>query len=94
MVAPLDDNYYDDLVEYENSAKRSLCFGYSFDASDYSAEAGAISSKLQEMLPALNAGMVADVDAAVDELVAALEDAGINDVIEANQAQLDAYLGK
>ena len=81
-------------MEYENSAKRSLCFGYSFDASDYSAEAGAISSKLQEMLPALNAGMVADVDAAVDELVAALEDAGINDVIEANQAQLDAYLGK
>lgn len=94
VVAPLDDNYYDDLVKYENSAKRSLCFGYSFDASDYSAEAGAISSKLQEMLPALNAGMVADVDAAVDELVAALEDAGINDVIEANQAQLDAYLGK
>ena len=46
------------------------------------------------MLPELNAGMVADVDAAVDELVAALEDVGINDVIAANQAQLDAYLGK
>lgn len=94
VIAPLDDNYYDELVAFEESADRSLCFGYSFDASDYSAEAGAISSKLQEMLPELNAGMVADVDAAVDELVAALEDVGINDVIAANQEQLDAYLGK
>ena len=37
---------------------------------------------------------VADVDKAVDELVAALEDAGINDVIADNQAQLNAFLGK
>ncbi len=94
IVTPLDDSYYNELVEYNDGCKKSLTFGYSFDASDYSAEAGAISSKLQEMLPALNAGMVADVDAAVDELVAALEDVGINDVIEANQEQLDAYLGK
>lgn len=94
VVAPLEDGYYEELVSYNDSCKKSLAFGYSFDASDYSAEAGAISSKLQEMLPELNAGMVADVDAAVDELVAALEDVGINDVIAANQAQLDAYLGK
>ena len=40
----------------------------------------------------LNAGMVSDVDAAVDELVKALEKAGINDVIKANQEQLDAFL--
>ena len=42
----------------------------------------------------LSAGLVENVDTAVDELVAALEDAGINDVIAANQAALDTYLGK
>jgi len=35
---------------------------------------------------------VADVDAAVDELVAALNAAGMQDVIDANQAALDAWL--
>lgn len=93
-VSPLDDSYYDELIAFDNNAKKSLSFGYSFDASDYSAEAGAISSVLQEKLPMLNAGMVEDVDAAVDELVKALEDAGINDVIAANQQQLDAYLAQ
>lgn len=93
-VAPLDDSYYDELIAFDSNAKKSLSFGYSFDASDYSAEAGAISAVLQEKLPMLNAGMVEDVDAAVDELVKALEDAGINDVIAANQQQLDAYLAQ
>lgn len=94
IVAPLTDSYYEDLQAFEDSAKKSVCFGYSFNAENYSAEAGAISSVLEEKLPMLNAGMVADVDAAVDELVKALEDAGINDVIEENQKQLDAYLAQ
>ncbi len=94
IVAPLTDSYYQDLADFEASAQKSKCFGYTFDAADYSAEAGAISAVLQEKLPMLNAGMVPDVDAAVDELVKALEDAGINDVIAANQEQLDAYLAQ
>ena len=49
---------------------------------------------LAEKLPALNAGEVADVDKAVDDLVAALKTAGIENVIAANQEQLNAYLSK
>jgi hypothetical protein len=40
----------------------------------------------------LNAGMVSYVDAAPDEFVKALEQAGINDAVKANQEQLDAFL--
>lgn len=94
IVSPLTDSYYEDLVEFENSAKKTLSFGYAFDSVEFSAEAGAISSVLQEKLPMLNAGEVEDVDAAVDDLVKALEAAGINDVIAANQEQFNAYLGK
>lgn len=61
---------------------------------EFNAEAAAIASVLAEQVPALNAGEVDDVDAAVDQLVADLETAGINDCIAANQAQLDAFLGQ
>lgn len=94
VLAPLTDAFYADADALEASAEKAACFGYSFDASDYGTEAGAISAVLQEKLPMLNAGAVADVDKAVDELLASLEAAGINDVIAANQEQLNAYLGK
>lgn len=94
IVAPLTDSYYDDVQAFENSAHKSLAFGYTFDSATFGAESGAISSVMQEKLPMLNAGEVADVDTAVDELVAALKSAGIDNVIAANQEQLNAYLGK
>ena len=92
VLAPMTDSYYDELETFEASAKKSLTFGYSFSGDAYSAQAGAIASVLAERLPALNAGTVDDVDKAVDDLVAALEKAGINDCITANQEALDAYL--
>jgi putative aldouronate transport system substrate-binding protein len=92
IVAPLTDSYPADTKAFENEAKMSLTFGYDFDGSAFSAEAGAIASVLEQKLPALNAGAVADVDAAVDELVAALNAAGMADIIAANQAALDAWL--
>ncbi len=94
IVAPLTDSYYEDVVAFENSAKKSTAFGYTFDAADYSTETSAISNVLQEKLPMLNAGQVQDVDKAVDELVAALKTAGIDDVIAANQAAFDAFRGQ
>lgn len=94
ILAPLTDSLYADMQNLEDNAKKSQAFGYIFDAADYSAEAAAINNVLAEKLPMLNAGEAADVDAAVDDLVAALKVAGIDKVIAANQAQLDAYLGK
>ena len=94
LMAPLTDDVYDTAEALEKDAVKSACFGYTFDASEWGTEAAAISSVLQEKLPMLNAGTVADVDKAVDELVTALEDAGMNDIIADNQKQLNAYLGK
>lgn len=94
IVAPLTDSYYADVQAFESEAHKSTAFGYTFDSTNFGAESGAISSVLQEKLPMLNAGEVADVDAAVDDLVASLKSAGIDDVIAANQEQLNAYLGK
>lgn len=94
IQAPLTDTYYDDLKTFNDTAKISKVFGYSFDASDYSAEAGAIASVLAEKLPMINSGDVEDVDVAVEELVSALQTAGIDDIIAANQKQLDAYLAQ
>lgn len=94
ILAPMTDDYYTELETFEASAKKSLTFGYSFSGEGLSAQAGAIASVLAERAPALNAGMVADVDKAVDDLIKALEAAGINDTIAANQAALDAYLNK
>lgn len=94
IVAPLTDSYYTDVQAFENEAHKSTAFGYTFDSTNFGAESGAISSVMQEKLPMLNAGEVADVDAAVDDLVASLKSAGIDDVIAANQEQLNTYLGK
>lgn len=94
IVSPLTDSYYDEVQAFENSALKSLAFGYSFDPSGFSAESGAVNNVLAERLPALNAGEVDDVDAAVDALVAAMENAGINNIITANQEQLNTFLGK
>ena len=94
ILTPLTDSLYDDMSKLTNSAKTSTAFGYSFDAGDFGAETAAINNVLAEKLPALNAGEVADVDAAVDDLLASLKTAGIDTMIAANQEQLNAYLGK
>ena len=92
VVAPLTDAYYEELKQFNDNAHVSKNLGYVFDASAFSAEAGAIASILEQKLPIINCGSVADVDAAVDELVAALKRAGIDDVIADNQRQLDEFL--
>ena len=94
VVAPVTDQYYDDLKTFNDEARVSKAFGYSFNADQYPTEAAAISAVLQEKLPMLNAGQVSDVHAAVEDLKAALDQAGMNDVIAGNQEQLNAYLGK
>lgn len=94
IVAPLTDSYYEDLKAFENSAKYSKTFGYFFDGTDYGAEAGAIASILEQKMPALNAGQVDDVDAYLDEMVEALNAAGMGDCIKANQEQLNSWLGQ
>lgn len=89
---PLDESYFDELVAYETEAPMSAAFGYTFDSSEYTAELGAIANVISQYLPVLNTGLAVDLDAQISEFQTALKNAGIDDVIAANQAQLDAYL--
>ncbi|MBR3401874.1 MAG: ABC transporter substrate-binding protein [Parasporobacterium sp.] len=89
---PLTDDYYEELAAWETNARTSLSFGYSFDAEAFSVEARNIARILDEYLPILNVGMAQDVDAEMDALVAALQEAGIDEIIAANNEQLQEYL--
>lgn len=89
---PLTDNYYEELAAWETNARTSLSFGYTFDAEAFSVEARNIARLLDEYLPILNVGMAQDVDAEMDALAAELRDAGMDEIIAANNEQLQTYL--
>ena len=79
----------------EAQAKTSDLTDYMFDDTDFQTESALLSSTINEYLPALQNGMHESEEAtlaAIDEFNAKLEAAGINDVIAANQAQLDAHI--
>ena len=42
IVAPLTDSLYADREAFDAASKKSKSFGYTFDATNFSAEAGAI----------------------------------------------------
>ncbi len=97
IESPAGDDYIEKLEEMENSATTSPIVGYMFDDTDYQTESAVLDSTINEYLPQLQCGMAGSEEATielVDQFVAALEAAGINDVIAANQEQLDAYLAE
>ena len=92
---PAGEDYIDQLQSLQDEATLSPLAGYMFDDTDFQTESAVISSTIQEYLPRLQNGMCDSEEetlALVDEFVGRLETAGINDVIAANQEQLDAYL--
>ncbi len=92
---PAGEDYIDQLQAIADEAVVSPLVGYMFDDTNFQTESSVISSTIQEYLPRLQNGMCESEQETldlVDEFVARLETAGINDVIAANQEQLDAYL--
>ncbi len=92
---PAGEDYVEQLQAMEDEATVSPLAGYMFDDTDFQTESSVISSTIQEYLPRLMNGMCDSEDetlALIDEFNAALESAGIYDVIAANQEQIDAYL--
>ncbi len=97
IETPAGEDYIEKLEELENSATTSPIVGYMFDDTDFQTESAVLSSTINQYLPQLQCGMAGSEEATialVNEFVAALEAAGINDVIAANQEQLDAYLAE
>lgn len=97
IQAPADDTYVDQLQAMEDAATVSPLCGYLFDDTMFQTEKSVIYTAILEYLPRLQNGMCESEEATlalIDEFNAKLEASGINDVIAANQEQLNAYLGK
>lgn len=95
VMSPADDSFIEKEQAFEASAEVSPLCGYMFDDSEFQTESSVLYSTILEYLPRLQNGMCATEEetlALIDEFNEALDAAGINDVIAANQEQLDAYL--
>lgn len=95
IQSPATEAYVDELAAFEETATISPLCGYMFDDSEFQTESSVIYSTIMEYLPRLQNGMCESEEATlalIDEFNQKLEASGINDVIAANQEQLDAYL--
>lgn len=88
--APLTLDYFPELEAFNKNMKYSPAFGYTFDTSEYSTDIAAIESVIAQYSDAINGGKV-DPSTQLPTFIQALKDAGIDKVMEANQAQYDAW---
>ena len=65
--------------------------GYAFDTTDYATQISNIDAVIKQYQPTLESGSESNLDAMYQEFITALEDAGINEVIAANQEQFDEW---
>ena len=86
-----DPKLWEKMEEFNDSAKSSKAVGFLFDSSNSSSEIAALSNIVKQYSGALYSGS-GDPDELIPELLKALDDAGINKVIQAKQEQLDAFL--
>ena len=89
---PATEKYYDQVRTFWESMQMSPLLGYVFDSSDVMTEIAAVNHVLDEYMPSLECGGIADVDGAIDHFNAALDAAGMDVIIQENQRQLDAWL--
>ena len=67
--------------------------GMALDTSKVSAQIAAVKAVVDQYKPSFNAGVL-DVDAEYQNFIDALYAAGMQDILDEYQAQLDAWLGK
>ena len=91
---PATPDLYDELSAFNAQARNSLSLGYVFNGESVSSEIAAVNAVVSLYLPALECGMLSDVDAALAAFNQELKNAGIDRIIEENQRQLDAWLNE
>lgn len=87
-------DYYDKMKAANASAQRSKAFGCQFDMTSVTDAVSACTNVVGQYREALASGSVDDFDGTLAQFQQALKDAGIDEIITAKQAQLDAFLGK
>ena len=94
MFEPNEDSFYERSREYTEKALTitSSALGYSFVSDSYQNEIAAITSVMNRYLSSLEYGTVTDLEGTYQEFISALDAAGMNKLVEANQAQFDAWM--
>lgn len=85
-----DDNYWDRMQEFNDSAIKSKALGFTFDPTPVKSEYAALNNVLNEYRLGLENGEM-DPDIYLPKFQEALKSAGIDKVVAEKQAQLDAW---
>ncbi len=94
VYEPLTLDYYTEAEAFNESiteAEQSCTLGYVFNSSNVSTQVAAVDAVVSQYTGIIATG-AQDPDTVLDEFNNALEDAGIYEVIEENQRQLDEWL--
>ena len=78
-------------LEQNKNAKTSVAMGFTFDNSAVKTEYTAVTNVIEQFLPGLFCGSV-DPATEIPTFLQRLQDAGLNEIIAAKQAQLDAWV--
>ncbi len=85
-----DPDVWQELKEFNDNAVLSPLYGFSYDSSNVTNEITAITNVEEKYLTILKCG-AADVDSTLEQFLAELETAGIQNVINDVQAQMDSW---
>jgi len=92
---PLDDRFDAMQAEWEQNIKPAHVYdGFNFDPTKVSTQFAAVEAALGNYYDPLVNGLVDDVDASIEALRAALESAGIRDVLAEMESQAAAYVAE
>ncbi len=85
---------WDVLQEASKTALKSVAFGFTYDSTPVSDQLTACSAASEQYTKILAFGTSADVDATIDEYNEKLYAAGLQEIMDEKQAQLDAWLAE
>ena len=93
---PLDVNgptFFDDLLKFNEDSLKTKAFGFAFDTTEVTDQYTACCNIMDKYYKALMSGSV-DIESTIAQANDEFEAAGLQDIIDAKQKQLDAYLAQ
>jgi putative aldouronate transport system substrate-binding protein len=88
----LPGDIWDQYKQFNDSAHKSAAFGFMYDSSSLQTVLAGLTSIQSEYVNALATGSAEDVDKTIQELNQKLYNAGLQQVIDLKQSQLNAWL--
>lgn len=89
----LDDKYDEMKAEWEENIKPShVLDGFTFDNTNVASQVAAVEANIETYYNPLVNGLVDDVDATIEQFRAALESAGIQDVLDELERQKEEFI--